>query len=275
MIILDIYFTYSAFCIETMRRPLISIITVVYNANTTLEATLQNVLSQNKALFEYWIIDGGSTDGSVDIIKKYSDQLAGWVSEPDKGIFDAMNKGIDRATGDWLYFLGADDLLTKDILYKVSTYLKPDLVAVYGKIITDTGHTMRSHVGIRCLLENRLHHQGTFYHRNLFKEFRYVQKFNIAADYEITLRIYLQRLPTQYVPYTIAIFAIGGNSHELTSYDVNTIRGLYLKSPVVNDLLSFTLNTYYAYVRTRVKLTRTLRKVFKIEKKKPLLDQLL
>lgn len=243
-----------------MKRPLISIITVVYNACSTFEATIKSVLSQKGDLFEYWIIDGGSTDGSIDIIRKYENQLAGWISEPDKGIFDAMNKGVDRVKGDWLFFLGADDLLCEGILSKVSSYLQPNLKVVYGNVMLDNGHIMRSRIGLRCLFENRLHHQSAFYHRDLFDEFRYNQKFRICADYELTLRIYLQKQPTKYIPYIIAIFASGGNSNELTSEDVNNIRGLYLKNSALNSALSLAIDTYYSYFRTKMLIKGKLQK---------------
>lgn len=251
-----------------MKGPLISIITVTYNASSTFEAALRSVISQKSDLFEYWIIDGGSTDGTVDIIRRYENQLAGWVSEPDKGVFDAMNKGIERATGDWLFFLGADDLLCEGILEKVSNYLQSDLKVVYGNVMFDTGHIMRSKIGLRCLFENRLHHQSAFYHCSLFAEFRYNQKFRICADYELTLRIYLQKQPSLYVPFTIAIFASGGISSKLTSDDINSIRGIYLNNPVLNSLYSAMIDTYYYYFRAKVafkgRLKRLVRQRLKV-----------
>ena len=89
--------------------PLITIITVAYNAVKDIENTILSVLNQTYPNIEYIIIDGGSTDGTLDIIKKYEDKISYWVSEPDKGIYDAMNKGIVKANGDYLFFLGADD----------------------------------------------------------------------------------------------------------------------------------------------------------------------
>lgn len=103
-----------------MESPLISIITVVYNSAKTLEQTMLSVLKQSYPAKEYIIIDGGSTDGSVDIIRKYASQLAYWVSEPDKGIYDAMNKGIAHAKGDLIGILNADDWYEPEILGEVA-----------------------------------------------------------------------------------------------------------------------------------------------------------
>ena len=89
--------------------PLISVVTICYNAKNDLEKTILSVLSQTYQDIEYIIIDGGSTDGTVDIIHKYSERLFYWISEPDKGIYDAMNKGMDRATGSWINFMNAGD----------------------------------------------------------------------------------------------------------------------------------------------------------------------
>src|SRR5688572_26809863 len=96
--------------------PKVSIITAVYNGDLYLEQTIQSVLAQTYANIEYIVIDGGSKDGTVAILKKYASKLAYWVSEPDKGIYDAWNKGVQAATGEWIAFLGADDLLFPDTI---------------------------------------------------------------------------------------------------------------------------------------------------------------
>ena len=93
---------------------LISVVTVSYNAVSTIEQTILSVINQTYPNVEYIIIDGGSTDGTVDIIKKYADKIAYWVSEPDKGIYDAMNKGGLKTTGDFIQFLNAGDWLENE-----------------------------------------------------------------------------------------------------------------------------------------------------------------
>jgi glycosyltransferase involved in cell wall biosynthesis len=90
-------------------KPKISVITICYNAVDLIEKTILSVLHQSYDNIEYIIIDGNSTDGTVDIIQKYANQLAYWISEPDGGIFDAMNKGLDHATGEWVNFMNAGD----------------------------------------------------------------------------------------------------------------------------------------------------------------------
>ncbi|NJL12522.1 MAG: glycosyltransferase [Microscillaceae bacterium] len=102
-----------------MLYPKISIVTPSYNQGQYIEEAILSVIGQNYPNLEYIIIDGGSTDNTIEIIKKYEKHITYWVSEKDKGIYDAMNKGIDVATGEWIYFLGTDDLLSDNILIKI------------------------------------------------------------------------------------------------------------------------------------------------------------
>jgi glycosyltransferase involved in cell wall biosynthesis len=112
----------------------ISIITVVLNRKELLEKTIESIISQSNNNFEIVIIDGGSTDGTIEIIKKYSDNISYWISEPDKGIYDAMNKGLKSATGDFVWFLNAgDEIYSDDTLQKiVSLNVLPDVF--YGDV---------------------------------------------------------------------------------------------------------------------------------------------
>ena len=115
---------------------LISVVTVSYNAVSTIEQTILSVINQTYPNVEYIIIDGGSTDGTVDIIKKYADKIAYWVSEPDKGIYDAMNKGGLKTTGDFIQFLNAGDWLENEhVIEKIFKDWFKRVDVIYGDMI--------------------------------------------------------------------------------------------------------------------------------------------
>jgi len=185
--------------VATEEKPVVSIITVVFNAVNTIEATIKSVINQTYENIEFIIIDGGSTDGTIDIIKKYRDRIAYFVSEPDEGIYDAMNKGIKQSTGDWLYFLGADDELRNnkalELIFDNKELLIRDYFLIYGNIIYDTGEVFISKLNSTIKLGNTIHHQGAFYKRILFNSFIYDSSLREYADYELNLRIYLAQYP--------------------------------------------------------------------------------
>lgn len=119
------------------NNPKISIVTVCYNAASEIERTIKSVINQTYPNIEYVIIDGGSKDGTIDIIKKYADKITYWISEPDKGIYDAMNKGIIAATGDWINFLNAGDWycdrqVLSDVISHIPSNQSVDIL--YGSI---------------------------------------------------------------------------------------------------------------------------------------------
>ena len=236
-----------------MNQPLISVITVVYNARPTLEATLKSVLSQKKELFEYWVIDGGSTDGSIELIRQYESQLAGWITESDNGIYDAMNKGIDRANGKWLYFLGGDDTLRPSVFEHIKSFLEPEYAMVFGNILFDNGYQMRSFLGPRTILQNTIHHQSVFYKSVLFDNFRYDTSLRIVSEYDLHLRLYVQKAATQYIPVIIADCATGGASSELSLSlkETNQIRSMHVRGKWKHRFLSIFLGLYYAQKQMR------------------------
>lgn len=119
-----------------MNQVKFSVITVTYNAKAVLETTIQNILAQDSANIEHIIIDGGSTDGTLEVIRKYEPHLACWISEPDKGLYDAMNKGLQKATGNYVWFINAGDLIhSPDTVSKMAEGLNPESLpdVIYGE----------------------------------------------------------------------------------------------------------------------------------------------
>ena len=167
-----------------------SIITITYNAVRLVEQTLLNVLSQSYPNIEYIVIDGGSTDGTVDIIKRYESGLAYWVSEPDKGIYDAMNKGLQKATGDYVWFINAgDSLCSSDTVQSVVSRLQkrktlPDII--YGE--TNIVDEERRSLGLRRLRAPRKLSWKSFRMGMLVCHQSFIPKRAVAPLYDLQYR---------------------------------------------------------------------------------------
>lgn len=171
-------------------KPLVSVITVVLNGRECLEQTIRSVLDQSYDNVEYIIIDGGSTDGTIDIIRKYEHAIGYWVSEPDKGLYDAMNKGwlIANSSG-FVLFLGAGDKL----LSLPSDIGKFDISrVVFGKVDLGGGKFFNSKADIRLKLGNTLHHQALLINKSLNPEPPFNTKYKIYADFDFNQRILKQ-----------------------------------------------------------------------------------
>ncbi len=183
----------------------ISVVTVCYNAADTIERTMLSVLGQTYPDIEYIIIDGGSTDGTVGLIQKYADRIAYWVSEPDKGIYDAMNKGIKVATGEWINFMNAGDWFYNDeVIQRVfsNDYL-PGTLVIYGKTKTHFrwGTYIVTPPDIRTLrLRMPLCHQSTFVRLSEHKRRLYDLNCKIVADYNFFHTVYIES-PSSFVFY--------------------------------------------------------------------------
>lgn len=199
-----------------IQNPLISIITVVYNNVEEIEQTILSVLNQTYPTIEYIIIDGGSTDGTIDYIKKYSPQISYWISEPDKGIYDAMNKGILKASGEWVNFMNSGDLFfSEKTLTDVFTHVSADMDVVWG----DTLIKRRKRLQIKKgkWKENEfsdLCHQSVFVRTALMKQYNFDVKYKIAADLNLLYKLYMLGCKFQYIPVIISIFDV---SHGLSA----------------------------------------------------------
>jgi putative colanic acid biosynthesis glycosyltransferase len=235
--------------------PLLSIIIPAYNPGRQLLAALASVSQQSFTDYEVWVIDGGSSDGTVDVLKQTGPEVR-WLSEPDSGIYEAMNKAIERSTGKWLFFLGSDDTLEPEILQKISALLSSDLDLIFGDVVFDNTHRFQSFLGPRTWFQNTVHHQSAFYHRSLFIDFRYDTTLKAIADYELNLRCYLGQKRYRYTPVLISTCRTGGVSSEgrLSCRETNTVRNRYLKNKGLATGLSLLLRAYYWQKQLRFRL---------------------
>lgn len=198
-----------------MEHPKISVVTVVFNDHLHIEQTMLSVLNQNYNNVEYIVIDGGSKDGTVDIIKKYADRLAYWVSEPDKGIYDAMNKAIDMCTGDWVVFINSWDAFhDNDVLTNVfSRYISEDVDVIYGDVCMVTGYgrlIKRFDKLDESIMAFNLCHQSTFTKTRLLKKYKYDTSYRIAADMDFFNKINKNENSIfEYIPIIIANYECG------------------------------------------------------------------
>lgn len=212
--------------------PLVSIITPSFNQAEYLEATIQSVLTQDYPRIEYIVIDGGSTDGSVDVIQKYQNRLAFWVSEQDKGQTDAINKGFNRAKGDILAWINSDDTYNPKAVGEAVLYLmeNPDVAMVYadcdfideqGRVI---GKFASRQTDYKKLRQGYVHipQQTMFFRAKYWKEVGPLDpSFYFAMDYDLWVRI-AARAPIKYLPgRTWANFRI----HTSSKTNVNDERG--------------------------------------------------
>lgn len=195
----------------------ISIVTVCYNAVATIEKTMLSVLNQTYPNVEYIIIDGGSTDGTVDIIKKYADRLAYWVSEPDRGIYDAMNKGIKVATGKWINFMNSGDTFyQQNTIESILPYLsdnKTDIIYGDVNLLYDYGTKYQKPSPLKKICNRMVFcHQSSFTKTHLMKSFSFNTQYKIAADYEFFYKQYQNQRIFVYVPTCIANYSRDGIS---------------------------------------------------------------
>jgi glycosyltransferase involved in cell wall biosynthesis len=197
----------------------LSIITINKDNAQGLEKTIQSVVEQTYNDFEYIVIDGASSDGSVDIIKKFADRITYWVSEPDTGIYNAMNKGIRKAWGEYCLFLNSGDLLfapsvLKNVIHEVSNTANSDIYYA-NSMTTEHNHFIPPQsIDINYFLTHGINHQNTLIKRSLFVEHGlYNEDFRIAADFEFWLReCWLYKVKFTYMNTNIVLYDATGIS---------------------------------------------------------------
>ena len=217
--------------------PLISIITIVYNNKKLLEKTIRSVANQCYRSFEYIIVDGNSTDGTVDVIKKYETEISVWKSEKDNGIYDAMNKGVNMATGKWIFFLNAGDMFAdENVLQKISSYLIAKYDVVYGDILKHNKsgelYAKKSdspgdrHKMYFC-------HQGVFCRTSICCEIPFDNAYSLSADFKFFKLVFLKGYRFKQTDIPITIFDTDGISNQ------NRIKGLLENIKIIKEINNF------------------------------------
>ncbi|WP_448702190.1 glycosyltransferase family 2 protein [Mucilaginibacter sp. AW1-3] len=173
---------------NTDKPALVSIIIVTYNAAAFLQNCLDSIYQQKYPNIETVILDGGSTDGTIDILKANDDKVTFWKSEKDDGIYDAMNKALDHITGEWVYFLGADDVLFdgfSDLAYD----LEDNNAIYYGSVIL-RGNKYYGRASKYQLAKSTICHQAMIYPAKVFKKYKFDTRYRISADFALNMQCY-------------------------------------------------------------------------------------
>lgn len=240
-------------------KPLISIVTVVYNGEQFLEETIQSVINQTYDNVEYIIIDGGSTDGTLNIIKKYEERIDYWVSERDKGISDAFNKGISCSLGKLIGILNADDYYNQETINIISKeYFSADifygnLVKLDGKkeyLLKSSKNSLRSID--KCSMEY-IYHPTFFVKKEIYKKYGlFNEDFKLAMDYEFFSGLNFNKVHSIYIDKTLTCMRMFGIS-DIYNYKAKLeVISAYKKRKKI--FLDFNiLNSYYFMMRSYVR----------------------
>mgnify|MGYP002741566027 FL=1 len=202
-------------------QPKITIITICYNAEACIERTILSVINQTYPNIEYIIIDGNSTDNTLQIVEKYKDKITKIISEPDKGIYDAMNKGLRITTGDWVNFMNAgDSFYSNDVLGKVFCQDYSGISVIWGDAMLIQNGTKQEIFRATPFYNYKLPfrtgkgicHQSMFFSMSKEKLLQYDLSYSISADFKLCYDIYKQGGLFLYVPYIISAFDTTGYS---------------------------------------------------------------
>lgn len=219
--------------------PALSIITINLNNRDGLKNTIKSVFSQTFSDLEYIIIDGRSTDGSLELIESKKDYLAYWVSEKDQGTYDAMNKGIARATGDYIMFLNSGDFLyTENVLSECFALIYEKGADIYygDMIIKNNGRFQQvkhsPKISLLFWRYNTINHQSAFYKRKLFSELGlYDLQFRVAADQAFHIKAYVMGKCFQHINVYIVYYDIINSSTSLKDYKKEALKAYSLYIP--------------------------------------------
>jgi len=216
-------------------NPLISVITVSFNAQHFIEQTILSIINQTYINLEYIIIDGGSTDGTIDIIKKYESKITIWKSEPDKGIYDAMNKGIKLANGDWINFMNCgDSFYSTNTLQQVvdKLLINKETDVLYGNTIINVATNKYMVLPEKLeYISNYLPfcHQSSFVKTALAKKYPFDLNYKFVADYNFFFQLYHKKYKFTYFNEPLSHYQIAkgftASNMDLCFYETFKING--------------------------------------------------
>lgn len=223
----------------------LSIITINLNNFDGLQKTINSVICQTFCDYEWIIIDGGSTDGSKELIEKYAGHFAYWVSEPDKGVYNAMNKGVQIANGEYIQFLNSGDYYwDKDVLEKAMSF-HPTADIVYADFnFVKNGTLIKTRLypdvlSLKELLDDGLCHNSSFIKKELIVDNPYNEEFAISSDFELYLKAMLRNHSYEHVPVVLIgydITGISSNNYLLGEKEANEIIESLISPCVQKDL---------------------------------------
>lgn len=232
-------------------KPLITVITVVFNGDKYLEEAILSVINQAYDNIEYLIIDGGSIDGTLELIKRYNKQIDYWISEPDKGIYDAMNKAVRLARGGWCYFIGYDDVLLPGFIQLIDKATE-EKHAYYGNVeIRNTGKVSGGKFTKYKLMQQNICHQAILYPTKFLVEFQYNLKYSLLADYDLNLKLF-SKYEFIYLNVNIAIFNDKGASSNRDEIFYKDFPAIILANLGLGYYIIKSLRTFFARIKNKV-----------------------
>ena len=249
---------------DSLLPPMITVIVAVFNGAKNLQRCIDSVAEQTYPYRELIVMDGGSVDATIEILKKSNREIAYWRSEPDRGISHAWNKALDYAQGQWMCFLGADDYFWRpDVLERIAPCLEglyPPTRVAYGRVavVTQQGDVLEtvgrpwSELRSSLLQAMNISHQGVFHHRSLFEyRGRFDESFDIVGDYELLLREFKEVGPVFLPGVVVSGMQYGGLSTTLSF--AGKALGEFRRARRKNGVPHNTTGWAWAYAKSRVK----------------------
>ncbi len=253
------------YCYSLAMNPKLSIITINFNNRDGLQKTIDSVIAQSFRDFEWIVIDGGSTDGSRELIERYSTRFSYWVSEHDKGVYNAMNKGIKVAKGEYLLFLNSGDWLYDDRVLQTILGKEHTADILYGYMLIEGNGTICHAAMMKPVLYwtdfigNTLPHQASFIRRALFEKYGlYDESYRIAGDVKFFIKaIVWEKATYEFIPEKVAVFQSGGISSDSLRFEERDVR-------LRNEMFPKMVVDDYKDIVTlrRIKNNRVLRKFY-------------